>query len=475
MKNFELLALSSKTCLKNTKAHKRTRPDPSPYQKKSPSSPSLWCALFFPCLQGLHDFEQKKNISELAKTISKFSSTITIESTTIIFEIKSSLRYFRGIKKLKAGIDFSVKEKLKFLDFNAIFYYGISPTLNCSSLIAKSKKNLFISKMSQIKPALNNISINYLDLDKKQKKILRNIGVEKIRDIWRLPTSGLKKRLGERALLQLKQAIDLEPELIERYSPQENFTSSYNLPYPITNENKVLLVLKKLLDKFCIFLQKRDLSTSGFLIILKNEKTENIKLCIRLRHPSISKNYFITLIKAHLENKQITSPIIKATLNAGNFQRKDHVTSSMLPTHFKDCNRKDARFELNRFLEILTARIGEESIKKPQHIDNHCPEYTALESKIDEKTLKKAPKIPQNLRPIWLLPEPRKLNKCNHQLYDSRKIFLVSGPERIESRWWKKNKTQRDYYIAEEDCGARLWVFQDKIKPGQWFVHGVFS
>ena len=123
--------------------------------------------------------------------------------------------------------------------------------------------------MSQIKPALNNISINYLDLDKKQKKILRNIGVEKIRDIWRLPTSGLKKRLGERALLQLKQAIDLEPELIERYSPQENFTSSYNLPYPITNENKVLLVLKKLLDKFCIFLQKRDLSTSGFLIILK--------------------------------------------------------------------------------------------------------------------------------------------------------------------------------------------------------------
>ena len=102
--------------------------------------------------------------------------------------------------------------------------------------------------------------------------------------------------------------------------------------------------------------------------------------------------------------------------------------------------------------------FSEKSIKKLQHIDHHCREYGALEGKLNEKPKKKVLKIPQNLRPIWLFPKPKRLNRFNHQLYHNQKISLISGPERIESSWWEENETQRDYYIAEEDCGVRLWA-----------------
>ena len=473
MKNLELLPVPNETSSNNKKT--QAEKNLSIKLKKNSAKSSLWCALFFPYLQKAHTLEQKKHIFELAKTINKFSSTITIESATIIFEIRSSLRYFGGIKKIVAKIDFSVKEKLKLLFLKNTFYYGISPTVNCSSIIAKSKKNLIIDKQSKIKSILGNISIDNLDLNKKQKKNFLNMGVRNIKDIWRLPISGLKQRAGKEIILQLNKAIGLEREPIKRYSLPERFVSSYNLPYSIISENKVPLILEKLLNKLCVFLQKRDLSISQFLVTLKDEKSKDIKLYIKLRQPSFSKSHFMILIKGHLENKKILSPITEISLKANSFQQKNSVTDFMLPANFHSRNQKAPINELSIFIETLTARIGEKSIKRPQHIDHHCPEYSALEGRIDENSKKKVPKIPQNLRPIWLFPRPKKLNRSNHQLYYNKKISLISGPERIESNWWEKNKNQRDYYIAEEDCGVRLWIFQDRMKPGQWFVHGVFS
>ena len=474
MKNLELLPIPNRTFFTNKKLQTEKK-NYQENQKKYSINSSLWCALFFSSLREISALEQKKIIPELAKTISSFTSTITIDSATIIFEIRSSLRYFGGMKKLMAAMNFSVKEKLNLLGLNNTFYYGISPTINCSSIIARSKKNLFVDKASKIQKILGDISIDNINLDRKQKKIFLNMGVKKIKDIWRLPISGLKKRVGKEIIIQLNKAIGLEPELIKRYTLQERFTSSYNLLNPIISENKTLLILEKLLNKLCIFLQKRDLSTTQFLVILKDEKSKDIKLYIKLHHPSFSKNHFMILVKAHLENKKILSPITEITLKANNFQCKNNITDFMLPANFNNRNQKAPVDELNLFIETLTARIGEKSIKKPQHIDHHCPEYGALEGKINEKPKKKVLKIPQNLRPIWLFPKPKRLNRFNHQLYHNQKISLISGPERIESSWWEENETQRDYYIAEEDCGVRLWVFQDKIKLGQWFVHGVFS
>ena len=78
-------------------------------------------------------------------------------------------------------------------------------------------------------------------------------------------------------------------------------------------------------------------------------------------------------------------------------------------------------------------------------------------------------------RPLWLFVEPRPLQVRAGQPRFSGVLSLQEGPERIESGWWDGNDVTRDYYVAENLEGERLWVFHDLQEGGQWFLHGVFG
>ncbi len=67
-------------------------------------------------------------------------------------------------------------------------------------------------------------------------------------------------------------------------------------------------------------------------------------------------------------------------------------------------------------------------------------------------------------RPVWLLAEPLSIPAPQ----------LLQGPERIESGWWDGKGVARDYYIARQAQGARLWVYQER-QTGHWYLHGVFA
>jgi protein ImuB len=70
-------------------------------------------------------------------------------------------------------------------------------------------------------------------------------------------------------------------------------------------------------------------------------------------------------------------------------------------------------------------------------------------------------------RPCWLLPQPT--------LLDARGIRLLSEPERIESGWWDGGAIRRDYFMAKDRRGRRLWVFHELNPNGQWYLHGLFG
>ena len=69
---------------------------------------------------------------------------------------------------------------------------------------------------------------------------------------------------------------------------------------------------------------------------------------------------------------------------------------------------------------------------------------------------------------MWLLPNPVTFDAREHSLE------LCSGPERIESGWWDEHDVARDYYLAKNEQGQKLWVFRDR-RTRCWFVHGLFG
>ena len=54
-------------------------------------------------------------------------------------------------------------------------------------------------------------------------------------------------------------------------------------------------------------------------------------------------------------------------------------------------------------------------------------------------------------------------------------LALAAGPERIEAGWWDGGDVRRDYFIAIDGAGRRLWIFRDPRPPGGWFLQGMFA
>ena len=127
-------------------------------------------------------------------------------------------------------------------------------------------------------------------------------------------------------------------------------------------------------------------------------------------------------------------------------------------------------------MEQLHARLGDDALKSINTVAEHCPEYATQQlNYTDRKATEKPAEVARNLRPFWLLDRPVQLTLRNGRLYHNQAINLISGPERIETSWWSGQEIRRDYYIAREQNGSRLWIFRERLEERQWYLHGYFS
>ena len=78
-------------------------------------------------------------------------------------------------------------------------------------------------------------------------------------------------------------------------------------------------------------------------------------------------------------------------------------------------------------------------------------------------------------RPFMLLQHPKELSIKGGKLYNENSITIISGPERIETHWWHTSHVLRDYYMAVEQNGSRLWIYREREKERKWYLHGYFS
>ena len=52
---------------------------------------------------------------------------------------------------------------------------------------------------------------------------------------------------------------------------------------------------------------------------------------------------------------------------------------------------------------------------------------------------------------------------------------ILDGPERLETGWWDEDSIARDYYTAINPRGMRLWVFRNRNRNADWYLHGFFG
>ena len=442
--------------------------------------PALWYALYLPQLELLPPSQQQQYLSKLAALVQKVSSTVSFHPLALICEIRSSLKYFGGVDAIHRKLSQLVKEQLAEWALADYFLYAVSPTVTGSLLLARSGHNALVYRKDNLRSALGQLPTEVLQLNKEQNRRLYNMGVRHLRDIWRLPPAGLRRRFGSDFLNQLNKALGKVPEPTRNYLPPPAFRTSYDLPYELENLDRLLPVADEIFAQLCDFLRRRDLGTSHLLFSLQHEKRGCTEISIGLRQPSRSREHLMLLLETHFNNLSIPAPVTAVKLEVTQFDA--FITHSHpLLISGKPVVASSNDSNLNQFIERLQARLGEHHVKSIHNVAEHCPEYASQQADyLEFDTQGKGRKaitrqVALNPRPFWLLEQPLRLRIRRGKLYHRKPITIVSGPERIETRWWSGTDVRRDYYVARELNGSRLWIYREKGADKRWFLHGFFA
>lgn len=444
-----------------------------------PRRQNLWYALFFPQLAELSEVRQEQILQELAGLVENVSSTVSFHPQALICEIRSSLNYFGGIDAIHDKLTTLITPALEQRELPEQFLYAASPTVTGSLLLARSGHNALVYRKDNLRSALGQLSTEVLQLNKEQNRRLYNMGVRKIRDIWRLPTDGLRKRFGSDFINLLNKALGKAPEPTRNYVAPPAYSSAYDLPYELENLDRLLPVADELLAQLCDFLQRRDLSTSHLVFALLHEKRPSTEIDMALRQSSRCRDHLLLLLETHFAKLNVPAPIIGVKLKVKQFDAF-MTQSEQLLIEDRTSGQGNGHSALDQFMEQLHARLGSSSLKSINTVAEHCPEYACeeldyQESKQQNTSPVEADKISPNPRPVWLLYKPQPLLLKNGKLYHRQPIRLISGPERIETRWWYGTDIRRDYYVAQEQNGSRLWIFRERSGERNWYLHGFFA
>ncbi|MGA1071655.1 MAG: Y-family DNA polymerase [Pseudohongiellaceae bacterium] len=463
----------------------RTRSRPfNPAPRTAPankSRQSLWYCLYLPQLGAVASEEQRECLDSLAQLAQEFSSAISLQPLAVVFEIRSGLKYFGGAESLHTDFKERVRALLVTRSLSPEFAYAACPTIEGSLLLARGGNNTLVYRKENLNSALGQLSIETLQLKPEPHRRLINMGIRCLGDLWRLPPAGLRRRFGSDFLALINKALGKAPEPIKNYLPPPAFVHSYELPYEVENLNRLRPVVDEMIAQLCDFLRHRELCASSIELSLLHERREATQVDIGLRQASRSQQHLMLLIDTHLDSLQIPAPVTALRLKVTQFDAFMSHSESLL-IGADEAPAENTANSLAQFMERLQARLGNDQVKSLSAVEEHCPEY-ASESvrpgRYETYPLAlggsgDAP-APSNPRPLWLLDEPLLLSLRGGSLYHRQAITLLSGPERIEARWWSGDEVCRDYYIAREGGGSRLWIYRERGGERHWYLHGYFA
>jgi protein ImuB len=289
------------------------------------------------------------------------------------------------------------------------------------------------------------------------------MGVTTLGELMRLPRAGIARRLNPAVVAELDIALARQPAPRRAFVQRERFRERCDFETEIEHVAYLEKALEPLIERCARFLRQRQAGVQTLRLKLKHREGPATRVRLGLASITSERRRLSDVLCQKLTRLNLRAPVRGMELISGSLRS---LSASSLDV-FAGLTGAGSRDSAPQLVERLRARLGEEAVYGVCLIPEHRPE--AAWRRVQELCLTAAVKaergIEQQLpRPVWLLHEPLPLPKPE----------ILQGPERIESGWWDGKGVARDYYIARESQGARLWVFQER-QSKRWYVHGVFA
>lgn len=415
-----------------------------------------------------HEPLETATLREVAACASGFTPQVSLDPPDcVLLEVSRSLRLFGGAAKLAQRLRRGCRE----LGLEAVV--AGAPTPLAARWLARSGSSALLRDPAGIAQALAPLEVDWLDCAAPLLELLRAVGIRRIGQCFALPRAGLARRQAQQLGDLLDRALGRIPDPRPEFVPPPVFRSRIELLVPAAQAEALTLIARRLLAALAGHLAARHCGVEHFRLRLEHEDAAATELAISLGTLSRDEARFTLLAREHLGVLQIPEPVSALALEA------EEILPFGRPSGDLFGDPAQGAEERSLLVQRLRARLGREAVRDIAPRADHRPEraWQALESDGERRPRKKgeASCSESRPRPLWLLPEPRRIALHSAAPFARGPLTLLAGPERIESGWWDDQPVARDYYVAASRAGQLLWVFREHGGEEGWYVQGIFA
>lgn len=435
----------------------------------------------------------------------------------VVLEVQSTLRYFGGFERLLQRLTLALRP------LGHRVWRASGATAQGAVLLSRHRDGLHCPEAPDLLRTLARLPVHLLDSAQPHLDTLTGMGLRQAGDLQRLPRDGLMRRFGEGLVEELDTAWGRRPDPRQALALPDVFDSQVELFARADTTEQLLQGAEVLLARLVAWLSGHHAFVRRFQLRLHHEgrsrRSEGpaiTPLDVALAEPSRDLDHLQSLLRERLAALQLPAPTLELALHAEDIARQPPPNAELFPT---------ARSEhqgLTRLIERLQARLGPARVQRIVRVADHRPERCVAvqayepgppprppepvtgasrrparrqaRSSRDEPALApaKLPDLracpaeparpPPRGRPVWLLPEPQALSERDSlPVWSGQVLQLLCGPERIECGWWDAALAERDYFIAQTQEGALVWIYRARLPLSQeatgggWFLQGLFG
>jgi protein ImuB len=359
---------------------------------------------------------------------------------------------------------------------------ALADTVGAAWALSHYGETSLIHLLGESSEKLSLLPLAALRLSSENMSRLKKVGIERIGQLMALPSSSLPVRFGSEVLLRLDQAFGRVPETLAAYRPVSKVAFRRVLEYPAESTQILHRLFRELLDEVTRELQQRSRGVRKLSCQLKLIDADSVSVELELLRPSADTNRLFGMLCIKMESIKLNGAVSEVMFRV---TADEAINDEQMDLFDNETILRSK--EWLALTEALSLRFGRERVLVPRLVADPLPELayrrvpavsceTIKDEEVDEKSLRHRPlclwQKPMPLEVLTLTPPgiPQLLRAQS----SNWKVAHVSGPERLESGWWRGSDVARDYYMVEIENGSRLWIFH-RLTDGQWFWHGCFD
>jgi len=412
-------------------------------------------------------------MQRLAALGAAFTPQVSIEAPDgLLLEIKPSVSLFGGLRELCRRLRDACRADPLLTQAGAEPRFTLAPTALAALAAARAGARCFITDPALLPARLKPLPLAVLRWPEEHNTRLLAMGVRTLGELMRLPRAGFARRFGPQMLADLDRLLGRRADPRARLQRRERYRGVRDLDHEIGDHERILQALAPLFAELEQFLRVRQRGITALQCRFHHYRAAPTRCTLRLAAPEANAARFTRLLRERLASLVLPEPVRRCELRGGALTARPLAND---PLWSPGEHGHAAAGEMPALIEHLRARLGNAAVYGIAAVSEHRPEraWRVAEPAICGKS---APDTPTSCsRPLWLLHAPQELAAQRGRPQHHGRLELLAGPERIESGWWDGDDIRRDYYVAKDSTGSRLWIYRECADAKRWFLQGIFA